>query len=140
MTDFAAVRIAYGCTTNHYALPNHYAFSTHHPYTDKPDILHDLDNNFTFILGGIHAVKHTLNQCQPPYPIMYQYFAMDVKVDATRCCKIVILLVQLTLEEWGCNKRKHGGITPHNISTALDILRMCAEMIPDQVCVTISPL
>ena len=47
---------------------------------------------------------------------MYQSFAMEAKVDATRCCIIVILLVQLTLEEWG----KHGGIAPHNISTALD--------------------
>ena len=93
-----------------------------------------------FILGGIHAVKHTINQCQPPYPIMYKSFAMEVKVDATRCCIIVILLVQLTLEEWECNKGKHGGITPHNISTALDFLKMWAEMIPDQVCVTISPL
>ena len=33
---------------------------------------------------------------------------------------------------------KHGGITPPNINTALDFLKMCAEMIPDQVCVTIS--
>ena len=65
---------------------------------------------------------------------------MEAKVDATRCCIIVILLVQLTLEEWGCNKGKHGGIAPHNISTALDFLKICAEMIPDQVCVNISHL
>ena len=70
---------------------------------------------------------------------MYQSFAMEAQADATRCCIIVILLVQLSLEEWGCNKGKHGGITPPNISTALDLLKMCAEMIPDQVCVTISP-
>ena len=61
---------------------------------------------------------------------------MEAQADATRCCIIVILLVQLSLEEWGCNEGKHGGITPPNISTALEI---CAEMIPDQVCVTISP-
>ena len=67
-----------------------------------------------------------------------QSFAMEAKVDATRCYIIVILLVQLTLE--GCNKGKHGGITPHNIGTALDFLKMCAEMIPDEVCVTISPV
>ena len=92
------------------------------------------------MLGGINTVKHTLNQCQPPYPIMYQFFAMEVKVDATRCCIIVIFLVQLTLGKWGCNKGKHGSITPHNISISLDFLKMCAEMVPDQVCVTISPL
>ena len=55
------------------------------------------------------------------------------------------MLVQLSLEKWGCNKGKYGGITPPNISTALDFLKMCAEMIglTDQVglglCVTISP-
>ena len=65
---------------------------------------------------------------------------MEAKVDATRYCIIVILLVQLTLEEWGCNKGKHRDIAPHNISNALDFLNMCAEMIPDHVCVTISPL
>ena len=73
---------------------------------------------------------------------MYQSFAMEAQADATRCCIIMILLVQLSLEEWGCNKGKHhGGITFPNISTALDFLKMCAEMIPDQVglCVTISP-
>ena len=32
----------------------------------------------------------------------------------------------------GCNKDKHGGITPPNISTALDFLKMCAEMIHHQ--------
>ena len=64
---------------------------------------------------------------------MYYYFALE----ATRCCVIVILLVQLSLDEWGCNKDM--GITPPNISTALDFLKMCSEMIPDQVCVTISP-
>ena len=47
---------------------------------------------------------------------------------------------QLRLEEWGCNKGKHGGIALPNISTALDFLKkMCGEMIPDQVCVTINP-
>ena len=70
---------------------------------------------------------------------MYQSFAMEAQANATRCCIIVILLVQLSLEEWGCNKNKHGEITPPNISTALDFLKMCAEMIPDPVCVTISP-
>ena len=70
---------------------------------------------------------------------MYQSFAMEAEADATRCCIIIIFLVQLSLEEWGCNKGKHEGITPHNISTALDFLKMCAEMIPDQACVTISP-
>ena len=44
--------------------------------THKPDILRDPDITFTFILGGIYAVRHNLNPCQPPYPIMYQYFAM----------------------------------------------------------------
>ena len=29
----------------------------------------------------------------------------------------------MSLEEWGCNKSKHGGITPPNISTALDFLK-----------------
>ena len=71
---------------------------------------------------------------------MYQSFAMKVQADATRCCIIVILLVQLSLEELWCNKGKHGGITPPNISTALDFLKMHAKMIPDQVCVTISPI
>ena len=72
---------------------------------------------------------------------MYQSFAMEAQADATRCCIIVILLVQLRLEEWVCNMGKHGRFTPPNISTALDFLKMCAEMIPDQVglCVTISP-
>ena len=51
-----------------------------------------------FILGGIHAVKHNLNPCQPPYPIIYQSFAMEAQADATRCCIIVILLVQLSLD------------------------------------------
>ena len=63
---------------------------------------------------------HNLNPCQPPYTIMYQSFAMQAEADATRCCISVILLVQLSLGEWGCNKGKHGGITPPNISTALD--------------------
>ena len=58
---------------------------------------------------------------------------MEAQADATHCCIIVILLVQLSLEEWGCNKGKDGGITSLNISTALDFLKMCAEMIPDQV-------
>ena len=64
---------------------------------------------------------------------------MEAQADATCCCIIIILLVQLSLEEWGCNEGKHGGITPPNISTALDFLKMCAEMISDLVCVTISP-
>ena len=70
---------------------------------------------------------------------MYQSFAMEVQADATRCCIIGILLVQSSLEKLGCNKDKHEGITSPNINTALDFLRMCAEMIPDPVCVTISP-
>ena len=83
----------------------HYVIITHLVHiTHKPDILDDSDITFTFILGGIHAVKHNPNPCQPPYPIMNQYFAMDGQVDATRCCIIVILLAQLNLEEWGCNK------------------------------------
>ena len=57
---------------------------------------------------------------------MYQSFAMEVQADATCWCIIVILLVQSILEEWGCNKGKHGGITAPNISTALDFLIMCA--------------
>ena len=64
---------------------------------------------------------------------------MEAQADAARCCLIVILLVQFSLEEWGCNKGKHEGITPPNISTALDFLKMCAEMIPDQIYATISP-
>ena len=48
---------------------------------------------------------------------MYQYFAMEAQAD----------------------KGTHGGITPPNISTAPDFQKMCAEIIPDQVCVTISP-
>ena len=64
---------------------------------------------------------------------------MEAQGDATRCCIIVIWLVQLSLEEWGCDKGKHGGITPPIIITALDFLKLCAEMIPDQVFVTISP-
>ena len=70
---------------------------------------------------------------------MYQSFAMEAQADATRCCIIVILLVQLSLEEWGGNKGKNGGITLPNVSTAPDFLKRCAEMIPDKVCVTISP-
>ena len=67
-------------------------------------------------MGGINAVNHDLNHpCQPSYSIMYQSFAMDAQADATRC------------------------ITPPNISTALDFLKMRVEMIPDQECVTISP-
>ena len=69
---------------------------------------------------------------------MYQSFAIEAQADATRCCKIVIVFVQLSLEEWGCNKGKHGCITPPNISIALDFLKMCAQMSPDHVCVTIS--
>ena len=65
---------------------------------------------------------------------MYQSFAMEAQADATRCCKIVIVFVQLSLEGLGC---KHGGITPPNISIALDFLKMCAQMSPDHVCVTI---
>ena len=72
--------------------------------THKPDILRDPDITFTFILGGIHAVRHNLNPCQPPYPIMYQYFAMEAQAEVTRCCIIVILLVQLSLEEWGVRR------------------------------------
>ena len=64
---------------------------------------------------------------------------MEDQVDATPCCIIVFVLAQLSLEEWGCNMDKHGGNTRPNISTALDFLKMCAEMIHDHVCVTISP-
>ena len=64
---------------------------------------------------------------------------MEAQADAARYCIIVILLVQLSLGEWGCNRGKHGDIAPPNISTALDFLKMCAEMKPDQVSVTISP-
>ena len=89
----------------------HYLKITHLVHiTHKPDILHDLDITFTFILGCIHAVKHNLNPCQPQYPIMYQYFAMEANAGATRCCIIVILLVQLSLEEWRCNKGKMGAL------------------------------
>ena len=129
----------HGCTLNHYALPYHYEFSTHHPWTDKPNILHDFDITVTFLLGSIHAVKHNLNPCQSSYPILYQSFAMEAQADATHCWIIVILLVQLRLKKYKCDKGKHGGITPPNISTALNFLKMCAEMIPDQVCVTIIP-
>ena len=81
----------------------HYIIITHLVHiTHKPDILHDPDITFTFILGGIHAVCHNLNPCQPPYPIMYQYFAMEA--DATRCCIIKIELVQLSLGEWGVTR------------------------------------
>ena len=69
----------------------------------------------------------------PRYPTMYQAFVMEAPADATRCCIIVILLAQLSLQEWGCIKGKHGGITPPNINTSLDFLKMGAEMIPDQV-------
>ena len=85
----------------------HYIIITHlvglH-ITHKPDILHDPDITFTIILGGIHAVWHNLNPCQPPYPFMYQYFAMEAQADDTRCCIILILLVQLSLGEWGVTR------------------------------------
>ena len=70
---------------------------------------------------------------------MYQYFAMEAQADDTRCYRFVILLLQLSFDEGGCNKGKHGGITPPNINTALDFLKRCVEMIPDQECVSISP-
>ena len=54
-----------------------------------------------FILGGINAVKHNFTLCQPSYPIKYQSFAVESQADATRCCIIVILLVQLSLDEKG---------------------------------------
>ena len=67
---------------------------------------------FTFLLGDIDAVKHNLNSCQRSYPIimiMCKSFAMEAQADATLCCIIVII--------------KHEGITPPNISTALDFLK-----------------
>ena len=70
---------------------------------------------------------------------MYQAFAMEAQGDATPCCLNVILLVQLSLD------MKNGGVInrghySHNISTALYFIKMCAEnMIPHQVCVTITP-
>ena len=33
-----------------------------------------------YVLAGIHAVKHNLNTCQLPYPIMYQSFAIEAQV------------------------------------------------------------
>ena len=33
------------------------------------------------------------------YPIMYQYFARKAQADSTRCCIIIIVLVQLSLDE-----------------------------------------
>ena len=133
MTDIAAVQIAWLYT---YSLDITYIIITHlvHITHKLINVTFDIDITFTFILGGIHAVKHNLNPCQPPYPIIYQSFAMEAQADATRCCIIVILLVQSSLEEWGCNEGKHRGITPPNISTALYFLKMCAEIIPDQVC------
>ena len=86
-------------------------------------------------MGGIHAVKHNLNSYQPRYPIMYQSFAMETQANAMRCFVIVILLVQFSLEEWGCSEGKYGGISLSNISTAQDFPKMYAEMIPNQVCV-----
>ena len=50
------------------------------------------------MLGGINAVKHNLNPCQP-YPIMYQSFSMEAQANVTRCCIMVILLLHLSLEE-----------------------------------------
>ena len=72
------------------------------------------DINFTFLLGGINAAKHNLNPYQPLYPIMYQSFAMEAQADATRCCIIVILLVQLSLEEGGV-KWANMGVLPLSI-------------------------
>ena len=77
MTDIAAVQIAWLHTWSFM----HY-LNTHLVHIDKPDISHDLDITFTFVLSGIHAVKHNLNSCQPPYPIMYQSFAMEAQADA----------------------------------------------------------
>ena len=89
----------------------HYLKITHLVHiTHKPDILHDLDITFTFILGCIYAVKHNLNPFQPQYPIMYQYFAMEAHAGAARCCIIVILLVQLSLEKCRCNKGNMGAL------------------------------
>ena len=89
----------------------HYLIITHLVHiTHKPEILHDPDITFTFILGCIHAVKHNLNPCQLQFQIMYQYFSMEAKASATRCCIIVILLVQLSLEECGCNKGNMGAL------------------------------
>ena len=65
---------------------------------------------------------------------MYQSFAMESQVKL----HAVILFVRLNLEEEGCNKGKHGGITSPKISTVFDCLNMCVEMITEQECVTIS--
>ena len=41
---------------------------------------------------------------------MYQSFAMKAQADATRCCIIVILLVQLSLEEGGVLRANMGAL------------------------------
>ena len=41
---------------------------------------------------------------------MYQYFAMEAQAGATRCCINVILPVQLSFDEWGCNKGNVGAL------------------------------
>ena len=69
----------------------------------------NIDIVFTFLLGGIHAVKHNLNPCQPPYPIMHQSFALASQADVTRCI-IVILFDQLNLEEGGVVRANLGGL------------------------------
>ena len=46
---------------------------------------------------------------------MYQYVAMEAQADATRCCIIVILLVQLSFGEGGVVRANLGGINPPNI-------------------------
>ena len=58
----------------------------------------------------------------------YVSFVMEAQADATRRCIIVIVLVQFGLEDGGVIS-KRGGITPPNLRTALDFLKMCVEMI-----------
>ena len=43
-------------------------------------------------------------------------FAMEAQTDATRCCIIVILLVQVSFEEWGVIWENMGAL-PLPIST-----------------------
>ena len=73
-------------------------------YTHKRDIFDDIGITFTFLLGGIHEVRHNINPCHPSYPIMYKSFVMEAQADVIRCCTIVIFLDQLSLEERGCNR------------------------------------
>ena len=67
---------------------------------------------------------------------MYKSFAMGTQTDATRCCIIVILLIQLSL---GVIRENMGLLPLPKIIAALDFLQMCFEMISDQECGTVSP-